>query len=74
MALSIVRFIAHPIRYTVLTREKGDVSMGGLWILSAFLVMGLCLAKGHRLRFLRDVASLLYLPVATLVSLIKKCK
>ena len=48
--------------------------MGGLWILSAFLVMGLCLAKGHRLRFLRDVASLLYLPVATLVSLIKKCK
>ena len=48
--------------------------MGGLWILLAFLVIGLCLAKGHRRRFLCDVASLLYLPVATLVSLIKKCK
>ena len=48
--------------------------MGGLLLLLAFLVMGLSLARGHRRRFLCDVASLLYLPVATLVSLIKKCK
>ena len=47
----------------------------GVWIVwLVFLTAGLCLSKGHRRRFLCNVASLLYLPVATLVSLIKKCK
>lgn len=49
--------------------------MGLLLMFAAFLVMGLCLARGkERLRFLKDVAALLYLPIGTLVSLIKKCK
>lgn len=48
--------------------------MGVLIVLLVFLMVGLCFSKGHRRRFLCDVASLLYLPVATLVTLIKKCK
>lgn len=48
--------------------------MGVLIVLLVFLVVGLCISKGHRRRFLCNVASLLYLPVATLVSLIKNCK
>lgn len=48
--------------------------MGVSIVLLVFLTAGLCLAKGHRRRFLRDVAALLCLPVATLISLIKKCK
>lgn len=50
--------------------------MAMLWILLAFLVMGLCLAKGKsgRRRFLGAVAELLYLPIGTLLSLLRRCK
>ena len=47
----------------------------GVWIVVlVFLTAGLCLSKGCRRRFLRDVWWLLCLPVTTFVSLVKKCK
>ena len=49
----------------------------GFWlILAVFLLAGLCLARGKadRRRFLSGVVSLLTLPVATLLSLIHKCR
>ncbi|MBQ7089186.1 MAG: hypothetical protein IJN04_06060 [Clostridia bacterium] len=50
--------------------------MAMLWILLAFLVTGLCLAKGKtgRRRFLGDVAEWLSAPIGTLLSLLRRCK
>ena len=49
--------------------------MLALLLFLAFLGMGLCLARGReRRRFLAEVAALLYWPVATLVSLLRRCK
>lgn len=49
--------------------------MLALLLFLAFLVMGLCLARGkERRRFLAEVAALLYLPIGTLVSLLRRCK
>lgn len=50
--------------------------MGMVLLVLVFLVAGLCLARKERgcRRFLADVAALLYLPVGTLMTLIKKCK
>ena len=50
--------------------------MAMLWILLAFLIMGLCLAKGKsgRRRFWAEVAALLYWPMGTLLSLLRRCK
>ena len=50
--------------------------MAMLWILLAFLGMGLCLAKGKsgRRRFLGSVAEWLYVPIGTLLSLLRRCK
>ena len=50
--------------------------MAMLLVMLAFLIAGLCLAKnkvGCR-RFLGGVLALLYLPVGTLVNLIRRCK
>lgn len=49
--------------------------MGALLILLAFLIVGLCLAKGKsgRRRFLAAVGEWLYAPVAILISLVKNC-
>ena len=50
--------------------------MAMLWILLAFFGMGLCLAgsAAGRRRFLGAVAELLYLPIGTLLSLLRRCK
>lgn len=77
MLPAIVRFITHFLRYTVLTtKRKGDERMGFLLILTAFFVLGLCLAedKTDRRRFLGGVLALLYIPIATLLALMKNYK
>lgn len=50
--------------------------MGALLILLAFLIVGLCLAKGKsgRRRFLAAVGALLYLPIGILLALTKNYK
>ena len=50
--------------------------MGMLWVILVFLIVGLCAARGRRgcRRFAADVAALLYLPIGTLLTLMKKCK
>ena len=50
--------------------------MGALLVVLVFLLVGVCLARGRDgcRRFFADVAALLYLPIGTLVMLIKKCK
>ena len=49
--------------------------MGALLILLAFVGCGLCLAGGKegRRRFFTTVGEWLYLPIATIISLVKKC-
>ena len=50
--------------------------MGFLLILTAFFVLGLCLADGktQRRRFLGGVVALVYLPIAVLLTLTKNYK
>lgn len=50
--------------------------MVALSVVAVFVAAGLCLAGGKAgcRRFFRRVAALLYLPVGTLVSLIRKCR
>ena len=47
--------------------------MGMLLMFTAFIVMGLCAAKGRsqRRRFLGGVAALLYLPIGAILALVK---
>ena len=77
MLPTIVLFITHCISYTVLTtKREGDVGMGFLLMFTAFIVLGLCLAKDKkdRRRFLGGVVALLYIPIATLLALTKNYK
>ena len=50
--------------------------MGFLLMFTAFIVLGLCLAKDKkdRRRFLGGVVALLYIPIATLLALTKNYK
>ena len=71
--MSVLSVTAFVTLYT--SQEIGVVYMLALLLFLAFLVMGLCLTKGEgRRRFLADVAALLYLPIGTLVSLLRRCK